>query len=206
MTERLFLMRHGEAEGGTQGVLLGTTDVPLSETGRAQCRLMRDAIPADERTRFVCSPQARARETAEIVMAGRGAAPEIDADLREIDFGDWEGHSYSDVEKEHPLLTKAWSEFRPDFAFPQGESLRDFAARIERVAGRLAGADADTVVAFTHGGVVRALLCHFLGISQRDYLLFDIGLASVSSLRLWEGRGVLTGLRQVEDLPGGSGG
>ena len=110
------------------------------------------------------------------------------------------------MERDHPALAKAWSEFRPDFAFPQGESLRDFASRIERVAGHLAAADVETVVAFTHGGVIRALLCHFLGISQRDYLLFDIGLASVSSLRLWEGRGVLTGLRQVDDPPGGSGG
>jgi alpha-ribazole phosphatase len=206
VTERLFLMRHGEAEGGRYGVLLGTTDVPLSATGRAQCRLMKGAIPAGDRTRFACSPQARARETAEIVMAGRDATLEIDTDLREIDFGDWEGRTYTDVEREYPALAKAWSEFRPDFAFPGGESLRDFASRIERAAAHLAAADGETVVAFTHGGVIRALLCHFLGISQRDYLLFDIGLASVSSLRLWDGRGVLTGLRQVEGLPGGSGG
>lgn len=208
MTERLFLMRHGEAEGGRYGVLLGTTDAPLSETGRAQCGLMRGVFASGDsigsRTRYVCSPQARARETAEIVMAGRDATLEIDPDLREIDFGDWEGLAYSDVEREHPALAKAWSEFRPDFAFPHGESLRDFASRIERAAGHLAEADAETVVAFSHGGVIRALLCHFLGISQRDYLLFDIGLASISSLRLWEGRGVLTGLRQVEGLSGGS--
>jgi alpha-ribazole phosphatase len=202
VTELLYLMRHGEAEGGRKGVLLGQTDAPLSETGRAQCRLMKDVLLASDptwsRARFVSSPQARARETAEIVLAGRGATLEIDTDLREIDFGDWEGSAYSDVEREYPEAARGWSEFRPDFAFPHGESLADFGARIERAAGRLAAADTETVVAFTHGGVIRALLCHFLGISQRNYLLFDIGLASVASLRLWDGRGVLTGLRQVE--------
>jgi alpha-ribazole phosphatase len=193
MTKVLFLVRHGEVEGWRPGMLLGSSDAPLSEVGRKQAALVRDMIPADA-GRFVCSPLARTRETADIVANGRDVVVETDADLREIGFGEWEGLTYDEVAKDYPLLIKGWSEFRPDFAFPQGESLEDFGCRIERAAQSLAEAAAATVVAITHGGVIRSLVCHFLGLPIRDYLLFEVAPGSVTTLRLWGGRGVLTGL------------
>lgn len=202
MSRHLFLVRHGEAEGSGSGVLLGATDLPLSEAGRCQSRLLRQMLPVAGSVDFVSSPLSRARETAEIVIAGSGARLRLDPDLREIDFGEWEGSTYSEVEAMVPSLAVEWRELREGFAFPGGESLSDFHSRMIRVARRLAEADADTAVVFTHGGVVRALLCHFLGISFRNYLLFDIGPGSVSTMRLWDnGRGVLVGLRQAETPP-----
>jgi broad specificity phosphatase PhoE len=130
------------------------------------------------------------------------AAVEVDPDLREIDFGDWEGLKFEQIERDYPTMVKAWSEFSLDFGFPGGETLADFAARIEGVARRLAAAESGTVIAFTHGGVIRALICHFLGLPLRDYLLFDITPASVTTLRLWDERGILAGLRPGESLSG----
>jgi broad specificity phosphatase PhoE len=210
MTQTLLLVRHGEVEGAFPGMLLGSSDLGLSDAGRGQAVRLREALPVEEATRFVCSPLARARETAVLALAGVESGGkvevdgrlEVDPDLREVDFGEWERRSFEELGREQPALVEAWSQFRPDFGFPGGEKLVDFAARIERAAGRLAAGGAETVIAFTHGGVIRALICHFLGLPLRHYLLFDITPASVTTLRLWEGRGVLVGLRPGEDFSG----
>lgn len=213
MTLTLLLVRHGEVEGSRPGMLLGSTDLSLSEAGREQAFRLREVLPVAEASRLVCSPLARTRETAALAVGGAESAEskdkvevdgriEVDPDLREVDFGEWELSSFEELNREQPALVQAWSEFQPDFGFPGGEKLADFASRIERAAGRLAAGDGETVIAFTHGGVIRALICHFLGLSLRHYLLFDIAPASITTLRLWGGRGVLAGLRPGEDRSG----
>jgi alpha-ribazole phosphatase len=201
VTESLFLVRHGGVEGYRPGVLLGRTDAHLSRVGRAQAALVGRVIPLSEVGRFVTSPLARARETARLLLPDRTADIDVDPDLREIDFGRWEGLTYDEVSRSEPGLASAWSQFAPEFAFPEGENLQDFSKRIERAGHRLAGDDSRVVVAFTHGGVIRSLICHFLGLPLRDYLLFDVTPGSVVVLHLWEGRGVLGGLWPGERLP-----
>jgi len=195
--KQLLLVRHGEADGIAPGALLGRTDPSLSERGRRQCAHLRALVPSGAGTAWLCSPLARARQTAAIVTWGRDLSLEIDPDLSEIDFGEWEGLSYEEIKSRYPERAEQWSRFAADFAFPGGESLFDFQARIERVGDRLTSADRETLVVFTHGGVIRALICHFLGLDLRDYLLFDVGPAAVATLHLWDGRGVLAGLTRT---------
>jgi broad specificity phosphatase PhoE len=203
MTHTVLLVRHGEVEGGRPGALLGRTDSHLSRVGRDQAERLAALMPMRGAV-FLCSPLARCRETAAIAVAGWEADVEIDRDLREVDFGEWEGLTYGEVEESHPQLAKAWADPLPDFTFPGGESLKDFGHRVEQVADRLAGADVPSVVAFTHGGVIRTLICHFLGLPLRDYLLFEVTPGSITTLRLWDGRGVLAAMWApgAECLPG----
>jgi alpha-ribazole phosphatase len=202
VTQTLILVRHGEAEGSRPGVLCGRSDPGLSETGRRQAALLQGTMRRLPDARFVSSPLARARETAEIAARGARVVVATDPDLQEMDFGRWEGLTYDEVAARYPELVTGWSEFRPDFGFPGGETLADFASRIERVARTLADPEADTVVAFTHGGVVRALICHFLGLPLRDYLLFDVSPGSMATLRLWGERGVLGSLGPADAFSG----
>ena len=223
MAQTLYLVRHGECEGAGPGTLLGKTDVVLSANGRRQAAALRPLLPWGEGARVVCSPMRRARETAALAWAGaRPAGSEvleeaeavvevesfatIDPDLAEIDFGQWEGRLFPELETQYPELVAAWSEFRPDFVFPGGEGLGDFAERVVRAAGRLTVMEEPQVVAFTHGGVIRTLVCHFLGLPLRNYLLFDIAPASVTILRVWGERGVLSGLFSGDVLADRNGG
>ena len=195
--KRLFLVRHGEAEGTAPGVLLGRTDPSLSGTGREQVAELRPLLWLDPGAAYLSSPLVRARQTAEIVI-GDGSVPlEIDPDLMEMDFGDWEGLGFDEIVRRHPEHADLWFRFSDDFGFPGGESLAEFRARIERLGKRLAAIDRETAVVFTHGGVIRALICHFLGLELRRYLLFDVGLATMTTLHLWDGRGVLAGLSRT---------
>jgi broad specificity phosphatase PhoE len=202
VTQTLILVRHGEAEGARPGVLCGRSDPGLSEAGRRQAVQLQGMIRGLPEARLVSSPLARATETAALAVGGAQAAVETDPDLREMDFGDWEGLTYDEVATRYPEQVTGWSEFRSDFGFPGGETLTDLASRIERVARNLAGPDGGTVVAFTHGGVIRALICHFLGLPLRDYLLFDVAPGGLATLRLWGERGVLAGLGPVDSFSG----
>lgn len=195
MARELLLIRHGEAEGNAEGRFLGRMDVPLSARGKAQAKRLRGILPPS--AAFVCSPMSRALETAALATGCEAGDLRTDAGLREIDFGDWEGLTFEEIQARDPERVNSWAAFEEEFRFPGGESLAGFQERARLAAERLMNADDETLVAFTHGGMIRALICHFLGLEARHYLLFEVRPASITRLRLWEGRGVLAGLNDV---------
>ena len=141
----------------------------------------------------------RCRETAAAMLPGQ--AIQFDDDLREIDFGQWEDHAFEEVAAQRPDLIEGWRAFAPTFAFPGGESMADFFTRVRRAADRLVREEAETVLAVAHGGVIRTIICHLLGLEPRQYGLFEVGYAAIVVIRLFDGKGVLAGLEcpQVTD-------
>jgi len=130
----------------------------------------------------------------------RGANFAVDSDLREIDFGRWEGMGFAEILAADPAAVDRWAALVEDFAFPDGESIGNFRKRIGAAAGRIAADPAGTAVVFTHGGVIRFLICHFLGLPDRAHLLFDVRPASISEIRIDGGKGVLTLLNDRRHL------
>jgi broad specificity phosphatase PhoE len=200
MTRQLFLVRHSEASGSGPGVLLGRSDPPLSEAGRRRSRGLRQLLPDGPGVAFFSSPLTRARQTATIA-AGPDVFIQIDDGLREIDFGSWEGRTMSNLQVTHPAEMTEWASAPLEFTFPDGESLASFWRRVTAAGLRLAAQEQEAVVAFTHGGVVRALLCHFLGLEFDRYVLFDVAFASVTIIRLHGERGTLAGMWQATEPP-----
>ena len=100
---RLYLIRHGETEENQRGILVGSTDVPLNDTGRSQsidlAKLAR-TLPVDA---IFASPLQRAVETA-ILAFGKEARIVTDSSLREFHFGEWEGLHFTDISKRYPEL------------------------------------------------------------------------------------------------------
>jgi broad specificity phosphatase PhoE len=122
----------------------------------------------------------------------------VDARLAEVDFGRWEGLTIEQVTADDAEAVERWAKGARDFAFPGGEKLSDFADRVVEVANAMAEDQCETVVAFTHGGVIRHLICHYLGLPfKRHPLLFEIHYASLSTIALFNGKGVLSGLNLV---------
>ena len=191
MTKRVILIRHGELGEGCRGRYIGRTEMPLSKGGRRQAESLAGELRRLSGAHILCSPLLRTRETAEIALGAKGAC-DIDTDLREIDFGLWEGMSFTDIAAADPAAVDRWAALDEDFAFPGGESIGDFSKRIGSAAGRIAADPAGTVVAFTHGGVIRFLICRFLGLEDRHYLLFDVRPGSFSEISIERGKGVLT--------------
>lgn len=163
----------------------------LSEEGRLQAASIGAFIQSFHSERCLCSPLKRCLET---VSAIPGIQAEINHDLREVDFGNWEGKTFDQIQAMDQAAVDRWACFDPDFSFPGGERLGDFIARVNRIATVIASCPEKTILIVAHAGIIRALICQFLGLHPRNYLLFNIKFGSLAILDLSGDNGVLTGL------------
>jgi len=193
MAHCLLLVRHGDTGPQYRGRFVGRTDVPLSERGERQAATLASVVHGLGTTRCFCSPLMRAVRTAGLACL----KAVVWDDLREVDFGRWEGRTFEEVQAADPELVARWAEWPADFAFPGGERIGDFLARVRQAADRMASDPAEVVVAVTHGGVIRAMACHLLGLDARQYVLFNVEPASVTRVDLFDGKGVLAGLNDT---------
>lgn len=148
---RLLLVRHGETDWNADGRLQGQTDRPLSDFGRKQARRLADELAAEGFEAIYSSDLARARETAEIIGARLGLPVALDSDLREKDWGTWEG--LTAVERD-----------RVEFA---GESTEAHQERILRALRRISEShpDGTSILVVTHGGSIRRAQTAALGMA-----------------------------------------
>lgn len=198
MTDKIiYLIRHGETGFSKTGRFFGRTDLPLSEEGRAQAQALRPWLTdrLGKETRIYSSPLRRVLSTLHAALPD--AEPFIDPDLREMDFGRCEGLTFDEIRERFPDIQKTWSDFSPAFSFPGGESLERYLARIRETAARLAADSAETLIVFSHGGVIRSLLCQFLGLPAKSYAAFRLPCAGVAVVTLSDGYGTLSSLGPV---------
>jgi probable phosphoglycerate mutase len=142
------VVRHGETEWSLSGRHTSRTDLPLTDEGRRRAEGLVSALSEWPFTLVLSSPLRRARETCEI--AGFGERAEIDEDLREWEYGQYEGLTTPEIRAENP----SWNLWRD--GCPGGEQPGAIAARADRVLARAAEAGGDTLV-FAHGHILRVL-------------------------------------------------
>jgi broad specificity phosphatase PhoE len=150
---RLFVVRHGETEWSRSGQHTGRTDVPLTDAGRERARDIANLLRGRSFALVLSSPFSRAHDTAS--LAGFPDAV-IDDDLREWDYGDYEGRKTVDIREERP----GW--FLWDDGVPNGETADEVGARADRVIARVRDVDGDVLV-FAHGHYLRILAARWLG-------------------------------------------
>jgi probable phosphoglycerate mutase len=172
----LWLVRHGETEWARLGRHTGRTDVPLTEVGRDQARVLGRRLAGHTFGLVLTSPLSRASETAALAGFGRVAA--VDPDLREWDYGALEGRLTADIRVDYP----GWSIWTGPW--PDGETVEEVGARADRVIGRARAADGDVLV-FAHGHLLRVLAARWLGLPPAQGRLFALGTATLSILG-WE--------------------
>lgn len=159
---RLILIRHAEPIEDARGLCYGSLDFGLSPAGLEHAGQIALALAGVDYDAVVASPRRRAQETAEPLAAARSLDVVTDEDLREIDFGDFEGRRYEEIEAAEPVLYRAWMEAPTTVRFPNGESYDDVCARALAAFERIRAAYACAVIV-THGGVIRAGLAEWLG-------------------------------------------
>jgi broad specificity phosphatase PhoE len=169
----LWLIRHGETAWSLSGAHTGRTDIPLTETGRQQAAALGHHLAGKRFALVLTSPLQRARTTCE--LAGFGAEAAIDPNLKEWDYGDYEGRSTPDIQKESPGWN-LWKDGPRD-----GETVDQVASRSEAVIARAAAAGGD-VALFAHGHLLRILTARWLDLPPVDGRLFALGTATLSTL------------------------
>jgi len=176
----LWLIRHGETAWSLSGAHTGRTDLPLTAAGEREAEDIGRSLAGRRFALVLTSPLARARETCR--LAGYGQAAQIDPNLREWDYGAYEGRTSAEIRKQAPDWT-IWTS-----PVPQGETIQQVAARAQQVieraiAAAAAHADAPAHIAlFAHGHLLRVLTACWLGLPPEAGRLFALSTASLSIL------------------------
>lgn len=172
---RLLLVRHAEPEESSRGRCYGSLDVPLSARGRDQAERLGSALAGVDLAAVYASPRRRALDTAAAIAARHGLAVESLDGLRELDFGELEGRTYAEIERDRPELFRRWMETPTTVEFPGGESYPRLRARVLATFDRLGERHPEgTIAAVAHGGSIRAALAGWLELP--DEAIFRLGL------------------------------
>jgi broad specificity phosphatase PhoE len=173
VAQQVVLVRHGETEWSRQLKHTGRTNVPLTDRGREEAERVGEALRGRTFTLVLTSPLQRATETCR--LAGFGEVVRLRDELREWDYGDYEGRKTEDIRKDVPRWT-VWTG-----GVPNGETIEQVGARADRVLVEIRALDGDVLV-FSHGHLLRILTARWLGLEPRAGALFALDAATLSTL------------------------
>jgi probable phosphoglycerate mutase len=169
----IWIVRHGETDWSRRGLHTGRTNVPLTVAGEREAIALRRRFGGRTFALVLSSPLSRARETCRLV--GYGDVAREENDLREWDYGAYEGRTTAEIRVEAPGWT-IW-----DGEVPCGETAVEVGYRADRVIRQATEAGGD-VVLFSHGHFLRVLAARWLGLAPTEGRLFALGTSSVGVL------------------------
>jgi broad specificity phosphatase PhoE len=169
----IYLARHGETAWSVTGQHTGVTDLPLTERGERNARRLRERLAGLVFAKVLTSPLQRAIRTGE--LAGFGAAAEVDRDLVEWNYGDYEGLRTAEIRAKRP----EWQLFRD--GCPNGESPEQVGARADRVVSRVRAVKGNVLI-FSSGHFLRVFAARWLGLEPFAGKFFMLDVASLSAL------------------------
>lgn len=173
MIHEAVLVRHGETEWSQGGRHTGRTDVPLTETGREQAKMLAGCLSAWSFAKVLSSPLVRAMDTCK--LAGLADRAEVRDDLMEWDYGEYEGRTTGDIRIERPGWN-LWAE-----GVPGGETVEEVGERADRVLAEIRAVDGDAAL-FAHGHVLRVLAARWVGLEPDRGRSLALGTATISVL------------------------
>ena len=172
-THDVWLIRHGETEWTVSRRHTGLTDLPLTTAGEDQARSLRNFLQTVRFESVFCSPLRRAVRTCE--LSGYGSVAQVDRDLVEWNYGDYEGEKRPQILAERPT----WIIFRD--GCPNGESPEDIVARADRFLSRIR-AISGSVAVFSSGHFLRVFIARWLGLNPTAGGYFKLGTATLTVL------------------------
>jgi broad specificity phosphatase PhoE len=169
----LYIARHGETAWSLSGRHTGLTDLPLTENGQSNARRLGNALRGRVFAKVFTSPLQRALNTCR--LAGFGARAEVDEELVEWNYGEYEGLCTEEIRRKRP----GWDLFRD--GCPGGESAQDVGLRADRVLRRVRDSQQDILI-FSSGHFLRVLAARWLGLTPQSARYFLLSTASLSAL------------------------
>jgi alpha-ribazole phosphatase len=163
---RVLFIRHAETE--MAGRFCGHSDPELNAQGRMQLTSLAHAVSTEPIDIVYSSDLRRASSTAQAIAAVREIPQVVRPALREIDFGQWEGLSWEQIEQMDPEYARKWMARYPHFPAPSGESFQAFEARVLEEVKFLLDGNRGPIAVVTHGGVLRVVLQHLCGRSDAE--------------------------------------
>lgn len=173
MATQIYLLRHGETAWSLTGQHTGRTDLPLTENGELRAARLRGRLQGIKFDHVLTGPLQRARRTCELAGLGEGAL--LEQDLREWDYGDYEGRTTADIRAQRP----GWDVFVD--GCPHGDSVEQISQRADRMVSAFRALDGRVAV-FSHGQFLRLLAMRWIGLPVGEGRHFALDTASISIL------------------------
>ncbi len=192
----LWLVRHGATVWNTEGRVQGWGDPPLSETGRVQAQKLAPRLAHTSFTAVYSSDLKRTIETAQLSLPAVNVT--LETRLRELGFGAWEGRSWGEVAENDADAVNAWYEDPYRNAPTDGETYGELETRVQTWLGALP--QTGRVLAFTHGGPIRAVLYGLTGVPNGQAWRFEVGAASLTKLVLGDAGAIIKTVGDVAHL------
>jgi len=201
MTTTVLFVRHGQTESNITGFFMGWSNEDISDLGYAQARSLSSRLASLPIASVYTSPLKRAYNTALILAKPHNLELKALDDLIEIQLGDWQGLHMDEISQRWPEL---WKQSRIDpseVTMPNGESFQQVTERAVRAFEMIVADNRDKqVVVVTHDVVIRVLVAHILGASNSIYRRFEINNASLSMMRVIDGKARLITLNDTSHL------
>lgn len=203
MATSVVLVRHGQTRSNATGFVMGWSEEDLDDTGYTQVRKLAFRIAGLPVSSIYSSPLRRTLATASIIAEPHGLEPRVLEDLIENNLGDWQGLHEDDIWRRWPELRKQSMIDPSDVTIPNGESFRQVTERAVRAFEMvLSSNEGGQPVIVTHDVIVRVLVAHVLGVTNSIYRRLMVNNASLSVIRVADGKSTLVTLNDVSHLDG----
>lgn len=187
MVTTLYLIRHGETEGAEIKRYKGNLDVPLSKNGIEQIAKVSKFIGPNTLNVIYTSNLSRALKSAEIIAKNQTVKPIIVPQLRERNFGAWEGMTFDEIKEKYPKEFEQWAQNPLKFSPVGGESTLEVKERALPVIESILHKHQEKKIAIvSHGGIIRLALCHFLGTPLENIFRIEQNFAAVNIIEFWD--------------------
>ncbi len=176
--QQIYVIRHGETEWSLSGQHTGVTDIPLTENGRNLAKLLHPVLAKESFALVLTSPLRRAKETCK--LSGLGDQAEVDSNLMEWNYGDYEGLTPNEIHKKTP----GWLLFTD--GAPGGEAPEQVGERADQVIKRVRAVKGN-VALFAHGHIFRVLVARWIDLPSEDGRKFLLGTGTLNILSYYRG-------------------
>lgn len=189
---RIYLVRHGQTLWNHAARYQGHTDIELSETGRKQAYTLAQRLAREKIDAVYASDLKRALETANILAAPHNLPVKTLSELREINFGVWEGLTFDEIKNKYQELAERWHISPATVKIPGGETFGEVKERAYKVILKLAQRhDPGAIIVVTHGGTIRTIICALLGIDLNNAFRIRQDNGSLNIIEFYDNYGIL---------------
>jgi len=189
--KEIILIRHGETEWNKVRKYQGHMDIELNDWGRQQAGEAAKELANLEIDYFASSDLKRTRETAEIIASFHNNNIKEFKELREMNFGEWEGKGFKEIKKDYPEDFQKWIEDPIKFSPPAGETLKEFQDRVLEAFNTILENGYYRNAIVTHGGVIMVFLATILEMPLINYRKFEVANTGITRVNLYDNSYVL---------------
>ena len=201
MPTRLILIRHGETLWNQQKKYCGFTDIGLNEKGKKQARQLSKRLAKLKIHKIYSSDMKRTLQCAKIAF--KHIPPVALTELREMNFGIFEGLTYQEIMNNYSKVYQRWLNNPVNLIIPKGESLNNLADRVRKAIAKILFNNKNkTVVVITHAGPIRVILCDILKLGLKEIFKIEPNSASISIIGFSKRKGKIRLLNDTSYLNG----